>query len=914
MDKWQRDVPGARWFKADLHIHTLDDHPGRRVRVPDDLSPPWDSFETLSTYARHFLQALVKSGVQVAGLTPHSPRAGPAETTSAVWRIVEEWNGGVDDDGIPFREKVYAVFPGFEPSFNDGRAGLHILFLFDPEIGRERYLSAFDTVMGGISPWSDGSLRMSTKAAATAFRELKNLRQRESPVTGDGNSAEWDYLVLAPHIDASKGLLGAQKAQVLQLFDHGEVAGLELSDQKMPEDAIRDRPWLSSGMDRYRQAFFHSSDAYSLDDIGRRYTWIKLASPRIEGLRQAFIANHSRLRIGFEKGEDGELRPIDNTPDVTLNSRPWLREVTIRGGASFFGGHDGDGPRKTQFSLSPDLTCVVGGSMTGKSTFLDGLRVHTGAALPDDGSVQAQVTARGGIFAAGTPEIELDCPGRDPTASVREQWPARFFAQNELQRLSQDVAGIEDILARLVPSEIDEIQNRSDLLRQLDHGLSDATIRLDKSEARIAEAEQAHQRARNAMEALATFAEVGVDRLHRISRMRRVWEDTRSAARSVLDGLEAAAAEASAVSDAPDIDDKAQGDGPGTDTALVDRRRDRVAEQIGKAISEARQWVLEVGTVLDDVTGREAGLRSEVEHALSERGHDIAKLREFQELTRQASLLARYEDTLSGALEEKRTYENEFANLLRERRTVVDEQRKAFDRVAAEILREFAGRIRVRRVKCGDVKPLEKFLTAMRRRGITRWWNDLPPSRKPSPERLADCLRSDTLDGVGMSNAVQETFRESMTRSRQRRLTALRCSDRYLLELRVGDDEYRRLDELSGGQRVGVLLTLLLETVDDRPLVIDQPEDELDNRFLFDTVLPALRRLRARRQVIVATHNANIVVNGDADMVLQLEATADHGRVACAGTIEDRNVRAAIIRTVDGGEEAFKLRRRKYGF
>ena len=128
------------------------------------------------------------------------------------------------------------------------------------------------------------------------------------------------------------------------------------------------------------------------------------------------------------------------------------------------------------------------------------------------------------------------------------------------------------------------------------------------------------------------------------------------------------------------------------------------------------------------------------------------------------------------------------------------------------------------------------------------------------------------------------------------------------------DGSYRRLDELSGGQRVSVLLSLLLETEDSRPLVIDQPEDELDNRFLFETVLPALKKLKGRRQVIVATHNANIVVNGDADMVIQLEATANHGRVACSGAIEEPAVRDAIVRTVDGGREAFRLRRRKYGF
>ena len=147
--------------------------------------------------------------------------------------------------------------------------------------------------------------------------------------------------------------------------------------------------------------------------------------------------------------------------------------------------------------------------------------------------------------------------------------------------------------------------------------------------------------------------------------------------------------------------------------------------------------------------------------------------------------------------------------------------------------------------------------------------------------------------------------------SRRRELAAVRCRDRYLIEFRIDGGGYRRLDDLSGGQRVSVLLSLLLETNDDRPLVIDQPEDELDNRFLFETVLPALKR---RRQIVVATHNPNIVVNGDADQVILLEATANRGRVAQAGAIEEPAVRDAIVRTVDGGDEAFRLRRLKYGF
>ena len=113
---------------------------------------------------------------------------------------------------------------------------------------------------------------------------------------------------------------------------------------------------------------------------------------------------------------------------------------------------------------------------------------------------------------------------------------------------------------------------------------------------------------------------------------------------------------------------------------------------------------------------------------------------------------------------------------------------------------------------------------------------------------------------------------------------------------------------------MNTLLSLLLETDDDHPLVIDQPEDALDNRYLFETMLPALKRLKGRRQIIVATHDANIVVNGDADLVIHLEATADRGRVANSGAIEDPAVRDAIVRTVDGGDEAFRQRRLKYGF
>jgi len=913
VDRWHRDVPGARWFKADLHVHTIDDLPGKRAKMPDSFSGNPNDPEVLGRYAKRFLQGVVAAGVQVVGLTPHSPRVGTTPETSAVWKIVEEWNSGDDDDGIPFREKIYAVFPGFEPCLKEGREGLHLLFLFDPEIGRDCYLKVFDLVMGGVVPWKDCELQVSNKSAEEAFSELRKLRDRECPVDADGKRP-WGHLVLAPHIDAPKGLLGAQKAQVLRLFDHGEVAALELGDEKLQCDALRDRAWLSEGMEKHRQAFFHGSDAYSLSEIGRRHTWLKLASPRIEALRQAFIASDSRMRIGFVRANDDRLEPIGDPPDVTLSRRPWLRSITVRGEASFFGSPDG---KESRFEFSPDLTCLIGGSMTGKSTLLDGLRVHVAAPLPQDEALRKQVEDRGrGRLLAGSPRIELECPGRDATAPPHERWPAVFYAQSELQRLAQESGAVEEILGRLVPSEVQAIEARRRQLTELDAELSRSAEDLAESDEQAGDAEQAFERAKRAKTELSAFAEAGVERLHQASRARGAWQESSqrgAGLRAELDALIASAVEF----DIPEIDaDLAAALGATRDDVFAVALRHRRAEMVDYLRAAKRSletWVDAAGSVSAASVTREQELQLQVERELAARGFDASRLKEFHALNQQASLLASYEANLKESRARVAAAEEAFSRTRAEREILVREQRFAFDLVMKSIQNDFGDRIRASRIDCGDVAPLDRFLHGLSQKGVTRWWNGIDGDR-PSPEIICEALDTGGLARLGMSEAVQRTFSETLTTAKKRELQALRCPDRYRLELRLDDGSYRPLDELSGGQRVSVLLSLLLETTDERPLVIDQPEDELDNRFLFETVLPALKKLKGRRQVIVATHNANVVVNGDADMVLQLEATANRGRVAVAGAIEEPTVRDAIVRTVDGGAEAFRLRRLKYGF
>jgi energy-coupling factor transporter ATP-binding protein EcfA2 len=114
-----------------------------------------------------------------------------------------------------------------------------------------------------------------------------------------------------------------------------------------------------------------------------------------------------------------------------------------------------------------------------------------------------------------------------------------------------------------------------------------------------------------------------------------------------------------------------------------------------------------------------------------------------------------------------------------------------------------------------------------------------------------------------------------------------------------------------------LLLYLAVDIQDLRPLFIDQPEENLDPQSVFDELVPHFRAARQRRQVIVVTHNANLVVNTDADQVIIASSKRrDDGGLPLisyeSGSLENPNIRAAVCRLLEGGRRAFLERERRY--
>ncbi len=123
----------------------------------------------------------------------------------------------------------------------------------------------------------------------------------------------------------------------------------------------------------------------------------------------------------------------------------------------------------------------------------------------------------------------------------------------------------------------------------------------------------------------------------------------------------------------------------------------------------------------------------------------------------------------------------------------------------------------------------------------------------------------------------------------------------------------RDFKRLSLGQQQSVLLALMLTSESRAPLIVDQPEDNLDSEFIYKSLVPAIRAAKERRQVIVVTHNANIAVLGDAELIVALKATNDRAMIMARGSIDHRETCEMACAILEGSREAFDRRASVYG-
>lgn len=874
-DMEQKSERGARWVRAALQVNPFE-YAG--------ATGPRRHFDDEDSYNAALLDMCAAEGIELIAITDHWA----VDTARSLATAAAE-------HGI-------SVLPGFEANTSEG---IHLLVIFEAGTPFVDINAAIGQCGGDITPGC------------------------QSGTTGDSyadivtNMTRRGALVIPAHANtAPRGLLTVFSGQPLAtLVKHEDLHAVAVSPG---HDPAPDQEAVLTGRSPFERE--HELALIYCDDISHPdrlrdeggSTWFKMSTIGLAGLRLAVRTPETRIR---------RVDPASR-PRLLLRSLSWT------------GGYmDGQ-----VINLSDDLTALIGGRGTGKSTAIESLRYVLdlepigSTAQRDHGTIVTQVLERGTIVelvvdavspvarrftirrTVPDPPVVLDASGsvtdlhpRDVTGRVE------VFGQHELAEVAVQPPNVAQLITRFsdepAPGDLHALQirlaeNRSRLegVEREQAELEEELADMARLEATVAQFEQADWPARLAAQQRLTQDEAI------LTEARGRVDDTAEAVAGIVE---------------QNVVGILRGDYEGMEES-PDRELLREAEvattELADAVDAALSGLVEAVTVasrrLEEIQSRltTASAPKRAEHAeivreLKAEGHDPDRLIATQErlarlVTRssQREVLRRRRDSL---LEERRTQ-------LAELQGAETEARRHLGRAITAANAATVGTVRARPVASPDHAELTAVVDS-----------NISNSRKAllllvqrddfSPRQFVQEARSRNLADAYSFSDAQVTAIENAGERFLRELEEVVVDRAVEVSLNVADEgeppTYKTLESLSKGQRATALLLLLLSVSKD-PLIIDQPEDDLDNRFIYSGVVRHLRELKGERQIIVSTHNANVPVLGDAELIVTLEADGQHGQVSedRTGSLDEPAVMRAAEDLLEGGHKAFDTRRHLYGF
>jgi predicted ATPase len=240
-------------------------------------------------------------------------------------------------------------------------------------------------------------------------------------------------------------------------------------------------------------------------------------------------------------------------------------------------------------------------------------------------------------------------------------------------------------------------------------------------------------------------------------------------------------------------------------------------------------------------------------------------------------------------------------------------------------LKDYKIRIDASLIKSADFNSKFLYYILQNKMGTFRSRND---GEKQLNKLLSDVDFNDRESVISLLDSLVDALRldKRLDQNNAPRAVAAQVKDifglyNYLFSLEFIEKNYqlkqgnKKLEQLSPGERGALLLVfyLLLDN-NDIPLVIDQPEDNLDNQSVATILVPFIRAAKSKRQIIMVTHNPNLAVVSDAEQIIyvDLDKTNNYKFSTISGSIENKAVNKKIVDVLEGAMPAFNMRRRKY--
>lgn len=677
-------------------------------------------------------------------------------------------------------------------------------------------------------------------------------------------------------------------------------------------------------------AVINAKDVAKPDDLRdpRASTFIKMTRPCFASFLMAFKDPESRVRL---------------SDDLREHFYSQIESISIEGG--YFDG--------LTAKVSGHLNAVIGGRGTGKSTLLECLRytldiAHKSedAIRQGDQIVKENLGKAGGrvvlklrsvanhmkpytvIRRYGEPPRVIDeqgnesrlHPGRDLLPSVE------MYGQNEIYELARSPGALTRVLDRFLPESAEQQARLDSALRKLRENserLVKAQEQKDEIETHITQLPKLEEQVRQ-------FKEQGLE--EKLKQVPLLEKERQLGPRILEEVKRVRGGQRQFQESLPDLvflSDKALEGLPHAE--LLQRGRvllDGLTATLRQRLGEIEKAIGETETSL-------AGLVSELTQALAasetQLEKEFAKLpavagkdgkeigRAYQRLLHEIEQVRPSQARLKTVEALVKELEQGRRNLLGEISDVRSARTAAKQKAVKGLNKRLAGKLRITIVADGLRQPLREFLQGLPGVGErkTEWVDE---AQDLTVMGLVAAIREgrDALLGKqwGLTSGVAETLTR-MTAAQIYALEAIDLEDRVGLELNVSHtgEQYRALDRLSTGQQCTAILHLLLLDNPD-PLIMDQPEDNLDNAFIAERIVQELRAAKTERQFLFATHNANIPVFGDAEWIGVCSASEDRAemRVEAQGSIDIPAIRDQVASILEGGKEAFMQRKEKYGF
>lgn len=867
---------GARWFRAALQVNPY------AYQGPNS---PSGSFTDEESYNQALVDRCQQENIEIIAVTDH-------------W-CIENSQGLI---ATAARGNLVAL-PGFEANTAEG---IHVLVMFErntPTADINGAIGACDVTPGCTSGTTGAS-----------FKDiLTRMTQR-------------DAFVIPAHANVfNSGMLTSRSGVPLQkMVQNQDLHAIAISPA-LPE--APDQQAILDGRPPYVRA--HPLAMVYADDICRpdalaaegATTWFKLSAPCLESIKLAVRTPATRVA----------------TADPTATPRAVIREISWEGG--FLDG--------ATIPIAPDLTAFIGGKGTGKSTTIESLRYALGisplgedAKRDHDGIISQAL--RTGTTIRVTVEAVSPMPGRyviertipqppvvrdasDSTTALRPVdviGTVEVFGQHELAELAQDKSSVARMLERFA-GHVEADEERDRILADLAENRMKLG-KLEKSAAKVEDEVADIPRLQHQVDQYASSSlpqQLGEQqRMQQDQAVFAVGEERIEEARASI--IELLDVELPARLGAPieGIEGSPQEEVLRRVEATVSELSAAVtaaAESLRSSISKAASALADIRTDWNTETEPKRAGHAEVIRRLTAQGLEPSR---YLATTAALEKLRAKEQGLKTTKGQLRT--------LQVRRNELIAELAGSDTTKAGRLRDAVrkaneatgGAVNVRPVASPDRIAIRNLVTNNVKGARTQIMAAIEATDF-SPRALADAARTGVAEleskfgirGAQATNLVAAG--ESLFRQLEERSIGL-AADVFLDTSSTGSiREYRRLDELSKGQRATALLLLLLGA-STSPLIIDQPEDDLDNRFVYNGIVQRLRSLKGSRQVIVSTHNANVPVLGDAELVIALEGDGSRGWPIRdgIGSLDDAKVRELAEDLLEGGRAAFDARQHLYGF